>query len=738
MLVAIMFAINGQSVQKTIKELEEQVPRLSGKAKVDVLNRLSEIYFKISSEKILEYGERALKLSGKLKYEKGKAVALRNVAIGYAKSGQLERSLENSLASLVIFKRLGEKREIADSSNTVGCVYYSLGNYKKALEYHREALKIRQEMDNKIDMAASFGNIGVVYSAIGQYDKALEYQLKALRIRLELDDKLGISVAFNSLGTIYSRLRDNDKALEYFLKSLKIKEEIGYRFGMVSSLEGIGKIYTELKDYDRALKFLLRSLRLKEEIGDKRRISSSLSSIGDIYLSMKDFDKALEYYTHSLKIEEKIGDELVLSASLNKIGLVHIKLKEFNKALFFLNKSLKIARRINANETIKSVYFNLSDLYVRQGDYRSALKYYKLYAKTNDEIFNENSSRQIAEMQTRFETLEKEKEIEILKKNNRIQQLIVNRQKLIRNVAVIVSMLLLIIFFQFFKKYRYLFSFWKKRNFIAHYKLLGRMGSGGMGNIYRARDIQNKSRICAIKLLKDEYYRDEQYKRRFKNEAALIDQLSHPNIVRVMERGESEGNLYIAMELLDGQTLAHFLSTHEDFDLPVCLKIMIQMADALTEIHKRGIVHRDLKPENIMIVHTEENPMMVKLLDFGLARLQSLTRLTRTGMIMGTIYYVAPEQLSGARVSSASDVYSLGVIFYQVLTREKPFSGDTAFAIARQIFRKDPEDIHKIRPEIPPSLNTLVKTMIAKDPSKRPAAAAALSRLKDIEKSIEK
>ena len=239
-----------------------------------------------------------------------------------------------------------------------------------------------------------------------------------------------------------------------------------------------------------------------------------------------------------------------------------------------------------------------------------------------------------------------------------------------------------------------------------------------------------------INVGKEEYYKDENYRKRFKNEAAIIDQLQHPNIVKVMERGEFEGNLYIAMEFLEGTTLSGLIEKGTEIELKTALIIMIQIADAVVEIHKRGIIHRDLKPENIMVVQTGDNPFFVKVLDFGLARTQNLSRLTRSGMIMGTIFYVSPEQLSGSKVLPAGDIYSLGVIYYQLLTGEKPFDGDTAFHIARQILKKEPVAIEKYQPGIPQGLSILIKKMMAKKPRQRPAVKEVYKALKDIDQSL--
>jgi tetratricopeptide (TPR) repeat protein len=741
-LILLILTATVLFANQTIQELEKKLQRVSNRGKIAVLNDLSFEYHNISVEKTLMYGKQALRLSRTLNDLRGEATALHNISIGCEKSGNFETSLENAEKSLEIFEKLGDKSDIAGSLNGIGNIYYQFGYYDKALEYFQKSLKLREEVGSKEEIASVLGNIGVVYKISGNSRKDLEYQLKALKIREEIGDERGMAVSFNNIAHSYKIQQDFKKALEYFHKSLAINERLGNKSGMAITLESIGSTYAALKNFEKALGYYRKSLKIGEETGEKMGICTSLINIGEIYLLLDNYEKALEYHLKALKLGEEIGNKHYISTYLNNIGIIYTKLRDYDKALTYLEKSLKI-NQDNGEEGHSGNFLALSELYSARGDYKKALEYHRLYSKKRDKEFYDRSSKQVAEMHAKYESLKKEKEIESLKKNNQIQQLMLNRQTLIRNVAIIISVLLLIIFSQFVTRYRYLFSFWKKKNYLAHYRLLNKISSGGMGDIYRARDIRSKShsstytRTCAIKVLKEEYYKDEKYKRRFKNEAALIDQLQHPNIVKVLERGEYEGNLYIAMELVEGQTLARLLDKQGKIELKTALSIMIQIVDALMEIHKRGIIHRDLKPENIMIIQTDPNPVRVKVLDFGLARTQNLTRMTRTGLIMGTIFYVPPEQLSRSTVLPAGDIYSLGVIYYQVLTGDKPFSGDTAFEIARQILKKEPIEINTFHTGIPVALSILVKRMMAKTPQHRPLPEEVLTILNQVEDSID-
>jgi len=725
---------------QTVPELEKQLEKVAGKEKVEILNQLSYAHRNLSVEKVLKYGEQALRLARDLSDRKGEGVALINIGIGYTREGNFEKSLESLQKSLEILENLGDKANIALALNNMGNNFTNFGHYDKALEHFQKALKLREEVGSKKEIASTLGNMAVIYKILGNPEKDMEYQLKALAIREEIGDERGIAISMGNIAHIYGQQRNFKKALAYYQKALEFHERVGNKSGAAIILESIGNTYG-IEDFRKKLEYSRKSLKIKEEIGDKPGICVSLNNTGECYRKLKKYDKALEYYLDALKLAEEIKDINNTYIFLNNIAITYANLKRFDKASLYLEKSEKIREKNKINNDL-GYLDTMYEVSLAKEDYKKALEYFVEYVKKRTTQFTEFNSKNISEMQAKYDTLKKEKEIEALKKDKQIQELVLERQTMVRDAAIIISMLSVILFLQFFRRYRYLFTFWKRKSYIAHYRLLDKIGSGGMGDIYKARDIREKSRSrsssCAVKVLKEEYYKDDKYKARFKNEAALIDQLHHPHIVKVIERGEHDGTLYIAMELLEGDTLAGFLDKEKPMGLKTALAMMIQMAGALAAIHKRGIIHRDLKPENIMVTQAGDNTPFIKVLDFGLARTQNLTRLTRTGLIMGTIFYVAPEQLTRSAILPAGDIYSLGVICYQVLTGEKPFSGDTAFGIARQIMNKEPMEIKAFQPGVPAELSELVKEMMARDPGKRPSAGEVLNRLSEIEKSTGK
>jgi tRNA A-37 threonylcarbamoyl transferase component Bud32 len=287
------------------------------------------------------------------------------------------------------------------------------------------------------------------------------------------------------------------------------------------------------------------------------------------------------------------------------------------------------------------------------------------------------------------------------------------------------------------KKYLYLIRFWEKHVYVGNFRLLHKIASGGMGTVYKAQNLSDKTEIVALKILRDELFTDELNRKRFKQEGAIIDQLDHPNIVKVIERGEHKQKLYLAMELLEGRNLSEFINQESPIPVPLMLEMMIQISRALKKIHARRIVHRDLKPANIMVISTPLNSNMIKLLDFGLAKMDFQSRITQTGMVMGTIDYMSPEQVRYSEFSTASDVYSLGIIFYEMVTGTKPFKGETSAQIMKYILNSDPIPPIQIRSDIPVNLDNLIKKMISKDDKKRPAVVDILEILKMMKRDLE-
>jgi len=272
----------------------------------------------------------------------------------------------------------------------------------------------------------------------------------------------------------------------------------------------------------------------------------------------------------------------------------------------------------------------------------------------------------------------------------------------------------------FTRKYFTLIAFWKRRQFIGHYKISHTLGAGGMGTVYKAKDITGESKVVALKVIREEFAQDNVLRKRLLREAAIIDQLAHPNVVKIIERGEHGNRLFIAMEFLEGKLLSDYIKSERRLPVDESVEIMLQLMGALAWIHEKGVLHRDLKPENVMLVPQEGIKNFVKLLDFGLAKTENLARLTQSGILIGTINYLSPEYVKGRDFSKASDVYALGVIFYEMITGEQPFKGETTLEIMKKIIGRAPKEPREYCREISPALNQLIMDMMAKKLGDRP------------------
>jgi eukaryotic-like serine/threonine-protein kinase len=264
----------------------------------------------------------------------------------------------------------------------------------------------------------------------------------------------------------------------------------------------------------------------------------------------------------------------------------------------------------------------------------------------------------------------------------------------------------------------------------GRYRLLSQVGAGGMGVVYLAEHVGLQKRV-AVKVLKAELSRDPTFARRFELEAIAASQMGHENIVDVTDLGRTPGGeLYYVMELLEGSSLSTLLYRERFVPLPRAVPILVQVCRALEAAHARGIVHRDIKPQNVMVLAREGRPDFVKVVDFGISKVDALQggRLTEAGAILGTADYMAPEQATGGEVDARADVYALGVLIYELVTGVLPFRGDNTFATMLQHVERAPEPPSVRRPELglPPELDALVLQALAKDPAARPS----MSRLR--------
>ena len=249
------------------------------------------------------------------------------------------------------------------------------------------------------------------------------------------------------------------------------------------------------------------------------------------------------------------------------------------------------------------------------------------------------------------------------------------------------------------------------------YELEELVGGGGMADVYKATD-RLLQRPVAVKILHEQFQRDQEFIEKFHREAQAAARLSHPNIVNIYDVGVSAGEHYIVMEYVPGTTLKELIQQRGHLEPDAALAITREIAEALAHAHANGLVHCDIKPHNILMLDGAH----AKVADFGIARAVTESTMTYSGNVIGSVHYFSPEQAKGTMITPKSDVYSLGVVLYEMLTGELPFTGENPVAIAMKHLQDEPTPVRRIDPDIPPVVEALVSRMMAKDPAMRPSS----------------
>ena len=263
----------------------------------------------------------------------------------------------------------------------------------------------------------------------------------------------------------------------------------------------------------------------------------------------------------------------------------------------------------------------------------------------------------------------------------------------------------------------------------GRYQILKELGRGGMGIVFQAYDKQLNEQV-AIKILSPMLSSDSEALERMKREVSAARRITHPNVIRIHDISEAKGLNFVSMEYFHGENLKEHIRRNAPLSMMQSFQIAAQICDGVDAAHQQGVVHRDLKSQNIII-----NPAQhAKIIDFGLAHNAHLQGMTATGLIMGTPEYMAPEQVAGKRVDERADVYSLGIILYELFTGRVPFTGDSAIAVGFKQMKDDPPPPHELNPQIAPAVEAVILKALQKDPLHRYRSAAELKL--DLEQAV--
>jgi len=452
--------------------------------KVQLLLRLSGRLISNEPEKALQYANYAYILSKNLKYQKGIALSYSNMSNYHKNKGDYDKALEYALKSMKICKETGDNKEIAQNYNNLGMLYLTMDKTDTATQYLSKGIKLYKKMilenpdDNSIksSMASSYVNMGNTFITQGDYEKSLEYYYKSLKIYEKTKSTRGLRTSYHNIGAINFKLEKYDLGLEFMQKSLEINKEIGDNRFAFTVASNIGVIYENMSLLEtdssiawtmlkKALDYHFQSLKIKKELEDKRGIVISYYNIGSIYELMGNkssdqdtvafyYKKAMDYYNTTLQKSEETNLRLFISYSCQGIGTINYSKGNYTTALQYMLRAYKIAEELNDRERLMRGAEELSKIYSALNKYKESLEYYKIYSQNKDSIYNIESSGKIAEMEAKYETEKKEKEIELLKKDKQLQKAEVTRQKSMRNYLIIFSVLILAMIIVIYNRYR--------------------------------------------------------------------------------------------------------------------------------------------------------------------------------------------------------------------------------------------------------------------------------------------
>ncbi|MBN4049707.1 tetratricopeptide repeat-containing sensor histidine kinase, partial [Bacteroidales bacterium AH-315-N07] len=444
-IFALLFVVNvsGQN-QAEIDSLENLLQNSKNDTNaVLLLHKLAWQLKTNNPPKALLYAEQQLRLSKKLNFERGKATAYNDIGIINDIQGNFSKALESHLKSLKINEKTGDKKGIAVSYNNIGIFHWNKGNYSYALKYFFKALKLEEEIGNKGNIARYYNNIGAIYDQSKNYTKAEDFYLKSLKMYIEAGNESGVAYSYGNIGLVHVNQKDYLLGLEYLFKSLEIQSEKMDKWGIAKTSTNIGKLLTFISfSPDTIYDIIKDSLNIL--------IPESKYENGRERLR----EQALGYFLKSVQISEEMGDKRISTYPLYGIADLYVKQGRAVEALPFIQQGIAVAKEIGAEDDLRAGYQIITIVYEQLQAYQAAYNYHKLYTEVKDSIFNEDSQNSLNNLKIQFETEKKEKEIELLQKDQNIKEMELTKRRNQQYAMGGVIAIVLIMAFLLYNRYR--------------------------------------------------------------------------------------------------------------------------------------------------------------------------------------------------------------------------------------------------------------------------------------------
>lgn len=455
--------------QDKLDSLDNKITHSIGGKKAQFLNDAAKLILAKNPQKARDYSQKAYNVAMEFNDKPQAALALKNIGVTYYFTQNYDIALDYYNKAINLFEELKEKKQVANLFNNMGIIYEYINDYSKAIEAHRKALSIRLYLGDKNDIAMSYLNLGTVFNSKGEYRNAEKVLLNAKNLAYEVNNKLLIVNSHNNLGVVYKNLSDYSgsivnyqavlkigeqvedsrtiagaysnigvvyldwhnykKAIEYFNFSLKYASQTNDKRAFLKIYGNLGTCYFEMNDMQNALAYNNKALVFIAETNDKQALAITFNVIGSIYRNLNKQDSALTFYKKSYDISKSIEDEKNYALVCYRIAEIYILKNSFTEAEIYANEGLGFAKRNNFKEALKEGYLTVSVIADKKDDYKKSLEAYKLYMGYRDSVFSESNNKIVSELQEKYESEKKQKEIELLTIQKRNQELDIIRQK---------------------------------------------------------------------------------------------------------------------------------------------------------------------------------------------------------------------------------------------------------------------------------------------------------------------
>jgi PAS domain S-box-containing protein len=338
-------------------------------------------------------------------------------------------SLDYSFEALNLSQLSGNKKQQADALNAIGGSYYFMAIPDSAIQYWRSSLLMSEQIKYEEGIARSANNLGLAFSYIGDYDLAIQYYYMSLQHEQDNNNKAGIASAYMNLGNLFFRLEDFDKSLEYATNSLRLYQKLEDDLGILKCYNNIGSIYSELEFFDNALSYAENALELSQQIGNEDLESASLNNLGKIYFGKSNYTESLKYYEQALKLAAQNDDFWTQANTIRNLGGVYLEQGNLEKAKLYFEQAIVMTAQIQATDMLADLYFDLSQVYELEKDYKNSLVYHKKYTILKDSLFNDESRNKIAQTEVSYKLRYKDQLLDFARQKNEVSALKINNQR---------------------------------------------------------------------------------------------------------------------------------------------------------------------------------------------------------------------------------------------------------------------------------------------------------------------